>query len=135
MAPPPFALDLDATMDGNTFQARWAQLPPLPVQHRPMKPLAPPLSTATIEGQLKRVGIHVIASGNIPPGQALKFFFYARQATGPAGASPGDIWFLTELILAPGGTAQCSVKAENAQAASVDRYHAMLWESLNAYIT
>uniref|UniRef100_A0A7S4RGM6 AP complex subunit beta n=1 Tax=Alexandrium monilatum TaxID=311494 RepID=A0A7S4RGM6_9DINO len=135
-APPPaapaFTLATQTLMDGNSFQARWAQLPQQPQQQRQMRP--GPLTTAIIEDALRRAGIFVIASGTIPPGQAMKFYFYAQQATGPAPLAGGDIWFLTELVVVPGGSAQCSVKAENAQPVSVEQYTAVLWQSLSAYV-
>jgi len=133
-APKPFSLSFDINMDANTFQARWAQLPQLPGQQRPMRPMAAPLTTATVEDALRRVGIHVMASGMIPPGQAMKFYFYARQATGPFGMVVGEIWFLTELILTPGSIAQCSVKAENATPESLECYCGLLWQSLDAFV-
>jgi len=132
---PPFALAFDGvTMDGNSFQARWGQLPQQPLQQRQMRPSTGPLTTASIEEALRRTGIYVIASGTVPPGSSMKFYFYARQATGPPPVAAGDVWFLTELLLVPGGSAQCSVKAENAQAASVERYTALLWQSLSAHV-
>mmetsp|Transcript_122521 Transcript_122521/g.357768 ORF Transcript_122521/g.357768 Transcript_122521/m.357768 type:complete len:838 (-) Transcript_122521:218-2731(-) len=139
-APPPpaapaFTLAFGGvSMDGDAFQARWAQLPQLPMQQRQMRPGAGPLTTAAIEEVLRRAGVFVIASGMIPPGQAMKFYFYARQATGPSPVANGNIWFLTELVVVPGGNAQCSVKAENAQVASVEQYSALLWQTLSTYV-
>jgi len=134
-AAPQFALARDGvSMDGNSFQARWSQLPQMPLQQRQMRPTPGPLTTAPIEEALRRAGIYVIASGTIPPGQAIKFYFYARQACGPPAVAGGEIWFLTELVMVPGGTAQCSVKAENAQMASVEQYVGMLWQTLSAYV-
>lgn len=131
-----FSLATGAVMDGAVFQARWAQLPQQPLQQKQMRPLGqtPPSTPAAVEEMLRRVGIQVIASGTIPPGQSMKFYFYARQATGPPGASQGEIWFMTELILAPGSSAQASHKAVNAQPASMAAYSALLWEVLQAYV-
>mmetsp|Transcript_39931 Transcript_39931/g.87163 ORF Transcript_39931/g.87163 Transcript_39931/m.87163 type:complete len:851 (+) Transcript_39931:130-2682(+) len=130
-----FTLSRDAAMDGQTFQARWAQLPQPETKQRSMRPVPlAAVSTAAVEEALRRVCINVIASGNIPPGQAMKFYFYARQASGPPATSHGDVWFLTELILVPGGSAQAVVKVENGQAASSESFLALLWEALQAYV-
>lgn len=136
---PSFTLSFDGVaMDGGSFQARWGQLPQLPMQQRQMRPSVGQLTTAVIEDALRRTGIFVIASGTIPPGatpwQAMKFYFYARQNTGPAPVVSGNIWFLTELVIESSGTAQCSVKAENAQPASIEQYSALLWQSLSAHV-
>lgn len=131
----PFSLVPGATTDGNHFQAQWARLPQLPQQIRQLRPTSAPLTTTVIEETLRQVGILVMASGTISPGN-MKFYFYAKQGAGPPAASPvgGDIWFYTELLTTPDGTAQCSVKAENAQPSSVERFMALLWETLDPYI-
>eukprot|EP00933_Yihiella_yeosuensis_P036911 TRINITY_DN30749_c5_g1_i1.p1 TRINITY_DN30749_c5_g1~~TRINITY_DN30749_c5_g1_i1.p1 ORF type:complete len:865 (+),score=177.28 TRINITY_DN30749_c5_g1_i1:241-2595(+) len=134
---PMFSLAMDATLDGASFQAKWGQLPLMPVVTWPMRPLGstPPVTTAAVEGTVRTVGIYVIASGSIPPGNAMKFYFYARQAQGPEGQTPGNpIWFFVELIMAPGGNAQCSLKADNATMASVEQFMGFLGEKLSAYI-
>lgn len=131
-APPSFALMPNATMSGPDFEARWTQLPQQSPQQRQMRPTAS-LTTAAVEETLRRAGFVVIASG--APAGALKFYFFAQQASGPAPANPvGGIWFLTELVMVPGASAQCSIKAENAQAASVERYSALLWDTLSSFV-
>merc|ERR1712037_247698 len=97
-----------------------------------MRPLTVPLTTQAIEEVLRRNGIKVIASGNT--GQSMKFYFYGRQATGPAPTAVGDVWFLIELVLVPGGAATCTVKAENAQAMSLDRFSSVFWQALSNYV-
>lgn len=131
-AVPQFTLLPGISMDGQQFEARWSQLPAIPPQHRPMRPLAS-FNTAMVEGTLRNCGIYVVASGQMP-NQALKFYFFAQQATGPAGVTGGDIRFLMELIMVPGGSAQCSLKADNAQPASVERFMDLLWGSLSSFV-
>lgn len=134
-ASPPFQLAVGAMMDGNAFQAKWMQLAESPPQSRQMRPVPNgPFTTGAIEETLRLHGISVIASGNLPGSPALKFYFYAKQGAGPAGPAPGDTWFLLELIMAPGGTSQCTLKADNAQTESVQRFCETLWEALNSYV-
>mmetsp|Transcript_91156 Transcript_91156/g.162290 ORF Transcript_91156/g.162290 Transcript_91156/m.162290 type:complete len:844 (+) Transcript_91156:250-2781(+) len=136
-APAPFSLAMDASMEGNTFQGRWAQLPQQPLLNWPMRPVGstPPATTAAVEQVVRQAGIFVIASGNIPPGTAMKFFFYARQAMGPAETVPGQpVWFLLELIMAPGANCQLTLKAENAAVASMEQFLAHLKKSLSGYL-
>lgn len=124
-----FSLMPNATMDGATFQARWGRLPDMPPHRRQLRPLiSAPMTTQSIEEMLRRVGINVIASGVVPPGNAMKFFFYARQAT------TSEVWFLFELLVTPGSGAQCSLKVENASPAVVESFIALLWETLSVYV-
>jgi len=131
-APPPFSLSLDAVLDSSTFQARWGVLPQTQPQQRQMRPSNVPLTTQAVEESLKQNGIKVIASGNT--GQSMKFYFFARQATGPAPTAVGDVWFLMELILVPGVSATLTVKAENAQAMSVEGFSSVFWQALSTYV-
>lgn len=131
-APQPLTLAFDAVLDGASFEVRWAKLPQQPQQQRQARPVA--VTTAAVEEACRRAGICVIASGSIPPGQATKFFFYGKQASGPSPPMPGDTWFLVELILAPGGMATSTVKVDNAQPAAAERFQAILWEAIAAYI-
>mmetsp|Transcript_92943 Transcript_92943/g.266419 ORF Transcript_92943/g.266419 Transcript_92943/m.266419 type:complete len:839 (+) Transcript_92943:187-2703(+) len=131
----PFSMQLGAQMDGGAFERRWSQLPQQQVQ-RPMRPASPssPLGTAAVEQLLRQIGISVIASGTIPPGQALKFFCYGKQGSGPQPPMPGETWFLIELILVPGGAATCTVKPENAQPTAVEGFCGKIWEALAAFV-
>eukprot|EP00928_Gymnodinium_smaydae_P079144 TRINITY_DN6314_c0_g2_i1.p1 TRINITY_DN6314_c0_g2~~TRINITY_DN6314_c0_g2_i1.p1 ORF type:complete len:874 (-),score=199.29 TRINITY_DN6314_c0_g2_i1:189-2534(-) len=133
-AAPSFTLAPAVSMDGASFQARWAALPALPPQQRMLRnPPSMALSTAVIEAAVRRVGIHVIASGNA--GGVLKFFFYAKQASGPDSTPAGhEVWFLCEVLVAPGSSVQCSLRAENAQAASNDGFHSALWGALTDFV-
>jgi len=128
----PFSLALGAAMDGAAFEARWSQLPTQPQQQRQARPGA--VTTGPVEEACRQKGIYVIASGAIPQSQALKFFFYARQASGPPPPMPGETWFLVELVLAPGSSATSTVKADNAHPDAVARFQSALWESLYAYV-
>jgi len=134
--PPPFQLAPRTTLGGDVFQAKWAALPQFQPQVKQMRPQAAPMTTADVEALLRPVGILVMASGTIPPGQAMKFYFYSQQASGPPPASPAssETWFFTELIMTPGGTAQCTLKADNALPASVEMYLALMWEALDQYV-
>jgi len=134
-APPAFTLATGVVMDSQQFQGRWSQVGQLPPQSRQMRPTLMPVTTATVEEVLRRKGVSVIASGMLP-GNAMKFFFYAKQATGPAAANPmaGDVWFFLELIMTPGGMAQCTLKADNAQQASVGCFFTALWEALSEFV-
>lgn len=129
-----FSLAHGATMTGQQFEGHWSQLPQLQTLTRQMRPLSQ-LNTQMVEESLRQVGINVIASG--PQQGSLKFFFFAKQATGPAPAGfSSEISFLLELVVStmPGGSAQASIKAENAQAASVEQFGNALWQALNAYV-
>merc|ERR1712185_26902 len=120
-------------MSGQQFEGFWSQLPQAQQQQRQMRPVQ--ITTAMIEESLRQRGIYVIASGPMP--NALKFFFFAKQLSGPSAAGfSSDIWFLLELIIqtAPGGAATATIKADNAQAASVEKFTSCLWEALSAYV-
>lgn len=134
-AAPRFALQPGAALDGNAFQDRWSKLPQLPNQIRQMRGMiSVPINTASIEQALRAGGVQVIASGNIPPGNAMKFFLYAKQASGPAPMNPGDIWFLMELIVTPGATANLTLKVDNAQPPSTEGFLSALWGALDAFV-
>jgi len=129
----PFALAIGAKMDGSTFEARWSQIPQVVPQQRQMRPMvSAPLTTTAVEEILKNAGIYVVASGTVPP-NALKFFFYAQQLSGPAGLG-GEVWFLCELMVVQGGNTQCTLKAQNAQPQSVEAFYRTLWQALAAYV-
>jgi len=131
---PQFSLTQGVTMNGQQFEGYWSQLPMGQQQAKQMRPLGQ-LTTAMVEDCLRPRGIYVIASG--PQPGALKFFFFAKQAAGPAAAGfSNDIWFMVELLTStvPGGQAQASVKADNAQSTSVELFVNYLWESLDAYV-
>merc|ERR1712107_463534 len=83
---PPFALAQGAVMDSGAFQARWGAIVATHVQQRPMRP-GVPLTTEMIEMQLRQCGINVIASGALSA-TSLKFYFFARQSSGPPSTSP-----------------------------------------------
>lgn len=129
-ATPAFGLVHAAVMDPNLFQTRWQQLPQAAAVQRQCSQRVPS-STTEVEDALRAVGIAVIASGQGTDGPAdLKFYFYGKQASGPAGAAPGDVWFLVELKMAPHSATQCVLKADNAQAASVEQFLALMWSQL-----
>lgn len=128
----PFSLAHGAAMDGAGFEARWSQLPTQPQQQRQARPVA--VTIGAVEEACRQKGIYVIASGAIPQSQALKFFFYARQGSGPPPPMPGETWFLVELVLAPGSSASATVKADNAHPDAVARFQSTLWESLSSYV-
>lgn len=131
---PPFQLSAGVAIDGGSFQTRWGQLQQQQVQQKPMRPGVAAPSTAQVEQVMRGVGINVIASGTMPGG-AMKFYFFGKQASGPAPMCVGaDVWFLMELLIAPGGTAQATVKAENAQAPSVDGFYGVVWQALDAIV-
>lgn len=130
---PQFTLAQGISMDGGQFEARWSKLPAQPPLQRPMRPLSS-LTTAMVESTLRNCGIYVVASGQLPGSAALKFYFFARQATGPAPVMGGDAWFLFELIMVPGGAAVVNLKAENAQPVSLERFTALLWDALSAFV-
>merc|ERR1711988_265928 len=133
-AVPQFSLAQGVNMTGQQFEGYWSRLPQAQNQMKQMRSL-PQLTTAMVEESLRPRGISVIASG--PQPGSLKFFFYAKQGAGPAAAGlSSDIWFLLELVMStvPGGTAQASIKAENAQSASVELFVNSLWEALDAYV-
>jgi vesicle coat complex subunit len=133
-AAPQFTLAHGVQMSGPQFEAKFQSLPAAGNHQRQMRPV-PQLNTAVVEEALRQRGIHVIASGPQPGG--LKFFFFAKQATGPAAAGfGGDIFFFLELNMStvPGGIAQASVKADNAQAESVALFVGTLWEALDGLV-
>lgn len=130
--PPPQSLMLveSPTMQPSDFQIRWGQLPQTGYQQQQMNPNRS-ATTAAIEDVLRQAGIHVIASGVVPGNNSLKFYFYARQRrSGSEALSMGDTWFFTELVIAPTGVCQCTVKAEHAHPSLVDLYFAHLWNAL-----
>mmetsp|Transcript_39746 Transcript_39746/g.91916 ORF Transcript_39746/g.91916 Transcript_39746/m.91916 type:complete len:831 (+) Transcript_39746:250-2742(+) len=129
-APPEFSLAMDASMDGGSFQARWAQLPQLPLLNWPMRP-GSASNTGAVEAALKPRGIFVIASGTV--GQSMKFYFYARQA-GPTEA-PGGVWFLLEVIMAlAASSCQVTLKVDNAGPTAVDSFQTVLRTSLAPFL-
>eukprot|EP00930_Biecheleria_cincta_P082420 TRINITY_DN72156_c0_g1_i1.p1 TRINITY_DN72156_c0_g1~~TRINITY_DN72156_c0_g1_i1.p1 ORF type:complete len:839 (+),score=187.58 TRINITY_DN72156_c0_g1_i1:175-2691(+) len=130
----PFALAPDTAMDQQTFQARWGQLPQLPLVTWPMRPMGttPPTTTRAVEEALRHRCIYVMASGVIPPGQAMKFFFYARQAQDMGVAA--QVWFLMELIMTPGSSCQLTLKADNASPSTAERFLALIREALSGYL-
>mmetsp|Transcript_120900 Transcript_120900/g.341896 ORF Transcript_120900/g.341896 Transcript_120900/m.341896 type:complete len:836 (-) Transcript_120900:237-2744(-) len=139
MPPQPqvFELAMGAAMEGNAFQELWGRLPLLEPQNRQMRGMTnAPLTIEAVTEALRLAHIYVIASGNIQPGNAMKFFFYAKQASGPApaGALGCDVWFLTEMLMTPGGMVTCSLKAENAQPASFEGYTQRVWGALCNYV-
>ncbi|CAE7243695.1 BETAA-AD [Symbiodinium natans] len=129
-APPEFSLAMDASMDGNSFQARWSQLPQLPVLNWPMRP-GSASNTGAVEAALRPRGIFVIASGTV--GQSMKFYFYARQA-GPTQA-PAGVWFLLEVIMAlAASSCQVTLKVDNAGPTAVDQFQDVLRASLAPFL-
>lgn len=129
---PQFSLAHGAQMTGPQFEAHWSKHPVANQQSRQMRPV-PQLTCGMIEESCRQLGVNVVASGQ--QGDTLKFFFYAKQASGPAAANlSGDIWFLIEMNVVPNGAAQCTIKADNAQSSSVDQFSAALWQALNAYV-
>jgi hypothetical protein len=133
-AVPQFSLASGVTMTGPQFEANWSRLPASSTYAIATRQL-PQLTTAMVEEVLRQRGINVVASGQ--QGQSLKFFFYAKQATGPAAANlSGDIWFLIEMSLgvAAGIPGQCTFKADNAQASSVESFVALVFAALDAYV-
>eukprot|EP00927_Polykrikos_kofoidii_P026604 TRINITY_DN2365_c0_g2_i1.p1 TRINITY_DN2365_c0_g2~~TRINITY_DN2365_c0_g2_i1.p1 ORF type:complete len:839 (+),score=169.68 TRINITY_DN2365_c0_g2_i1:145-2661(+) len=130
-ATPAFSLVMQTSMDGASFQGRWKRLQETAPHRRSMRPMvSAPMTTAAIEGTLRQVGIHVIASGTVPPGNVMKFFFYAQQAT----PTPSNVWFMFELLVTPGASIQVSLKAENAQHALVESFLSLLWQALGDYV-
>eukprot|EP00927_Polykrikos_kofoidii_P026605 TRINITY_DN2365_c0_g3_i1.p1 TRINITY_DN2365_c0_g3~~TRINITY_DN2365_c0_g3_i1.p1 ORF type:complete len:864 (+),score=182.63 TRINITY_DN2365_c0_g3_i1:88-2592(+) len=128
---PAFSLVMQTSMDGPSFQLRWKRIQDTPPHRRSLKPLVTaPMTTAAIEETLRRVGIHVIASGTVPPANMMKFFFYAKQAT----AATSDVWFMFELLVTPGADVQISLKAENAQQGLVESFLSVLWQALSDYV-
>lgn len=126
---PQFSLAHGAKMTGPQFEASWSRCPAANQQSRQMRPV-PQLSCGLIEERFRQIGINVVASGQ-QPDSTLKFFFYAKQASGPSAAGlSGDIWFLVEMNVVPNGAAQCTIKADNAQPTSVDQFAAALWQAL-----
>eukprot|EP00439_Symbiodinium_sp_Y106_P034222 s6110_g4.t1 len=129
-APPEFSLALDASMDGNSFQARWSQLPQLPVLNWPLRP-GSASNTGAVEAALRPHGIFVIASGTV--GQSMKFYFYARQA-GQTEA-PNGVWFLLEVIMAlAASSCQVTLKVDNAGPTAVDQFQTVLRTSLAPFL-
>eukprot|EP00428_Durinskia_dybowskii_P013958 CAMPEP_0170223240 /NCGR_PEP_ID=MMETSP0116_2-20130129/11318_1 /TAXON_ID=400756 /ORGANISM="Durinskia baltica, Strain CSIRO CS-38" /LENGTH=834 /DNA_ID=CAMNT_0010473939 /DNA_START=28 /DNA_END=2532 /DNA_ORIENTATION=+ len=129
-APPPFSLAVGAMMDSSRFEGLWARLPQLPTQQRQARPVA--ATTASVEEAARRSGINVVASGQM--GEALKFFFFAKQASGPPPPVPGETWFLVELVLAPGSMATANLKADNAGAGAAEQFVAKMWEALGHFV-
>jgi len=120
-------------MAGPEFEGRWGRLPAQPAQMRQMLPVQ--VSLAAIEEVLRRSNIMIMASGAIPPGQAMKFFLYGKQATGPAAPVPGNTWFLMELVMAPGSAATFTLKAENASSESLASFIDFVWSALGAFVS
>lgn len=136
-APPPAPAAVPFTLapsqlDANAFQTQWAQLQQQEQQQKQMQPSVAPLATASVEGPLRQVGINVVASGN--QGTFFKFFFYAKQGSGPSGVSAGDVWFLVDLTVTPGASAVALVKNLNAQPESVQKFLGLFWQTLGALI-
>lgn len=130
---PTFGLELGAVMDPNLFQQRWMQLAEAACVRRACIQGCV-LSTAQVEEAFRRVGIMVIASGHVNGTPEMKFYFYAKQSAGPSGLMPGDVWFLLELLILPSSSASCTVKGENAQAASVNQFVTLMWSQLRDWI-
>jgi len=130
---PQFSLATGVSLTGQQFESLWAGRQTANQQQRQMRNAS--VTTAMVEESLRQRNICVVASG--PQEGGLKFFFFAKQASGPAAAGMGgDIWFLLELNVGtvPGGVAQAIIKADNAQAESVDRFAASLWEALGPFV-
>eukprot|EP00927_Polykrikos_kofoidii_P026603 TRINITY_DN2365_c0_g1_i1.p1 TRINITY_DN2365_c0_g1~~TRINITY_DN2365_c0_g1_i1.p1 ORF type:complete len:837 (+),score=192.78 TRINITY_DN2365_c0_g1_i1:152-2662(+) len=131
VAAPALSLVMHTCMDGASFQGRWKRLQNEAPHGRSLKQaVTAPMTTAAVEETLRRVGIHVIASGTVPPANIMKFFFYAQQAT----ATPSEVFFLFELLVTPGVGVQLSLKAENAQPASVESFLSLVWQALSDYV-
>lgn len=130
-AAPPFTL-APSQLDANSFQAQWAQLQQQEQQQKQMQPSVTPLQTAAVEGPLRNAGVNVVASGN--QGGSFKFFFYAKQGTGPAGVAAGDVWFLVDLTVTPGASAVAVIKNLNARPESVQQFCGLFWQTLGALI-
>lgn len=118
-------------MQGADFERRWGSLPTQPAQMRQMQPVQ--VTTQAVEEALRRTGIQIMASGMA--GQAMKIFFYAQQATGPAPAMVGSsVWFLVEMVMAPGSTTTFTLKAENASPESITGFIDFVWKALGAFV-
>lgn len=126
-ATPPFSLAPGAAMNGQVFEARWGALQPQAPQQRGMKPV--PVTIQQVEEAMRNVNISVIASGLIPPGQAMKFFFYGKQAS-----VPGEVWFLMEMVVTPGQSTNYTLKADGASPAAVASFNQLIWSALGAFV-
>jgi hypothetical protein len=129
----PFALVPGAKMEGPVFEARWSQFQHIVPQQRQVRQMpAAPWSTSAIEEVLKNARIYVVASGVVPP-NSMKFFLFGQLQPAALGS---EVWFLCELSMTPGASAQCTLKAQNASDGGlVDAFYATLWQALAAYIT
>merc|ERR1712014_406708 len=108
------------------------QLQQVHTDQRPMRtPPIAQLTTAIVEDTLRRIFVYVIASG-APQGQAMKFFFYARQAS---VVSPLGGYLLLEVSMLPGQMAQCTVKVDSdVQTASIESFFKLFWEALDSFV-
>lgn len=128
---PPFTL-APSQLDANSFQTQWGQLQQQQQDQKQLQPSLTQLTTAAVETPLRQASVNVVASGN--QGGSFKFFFYAKQGTGPAGVSAGDVWFLVDLTITPGATAVAIVKNLNAQPQSIQNFLGVFWQSLDGFV-
>jgi len=77
---------------------------------------------------MRGINISVIASGLIPPGQAMKFFFYGKQS------DVGEVWFLMEMIVTPGQSAGYTLKADGASPGAVASFNQLVWSALGSFV-
>eukprot|EP00929_Paragymnodinium_shiwhaense_P072416 TRINITY_DN36759_c0_g1_i1.p1 TRINITY_DN36759_c0_g1~~TRINITY_DN36759_c0_g1_i1.p1 ORF type:complete len:873 (-),score=248.21 TRINITY_DN36759_c0_g1_i1:242-2860(-) len=126
--PAPFALSPNGQMDGGAFEANWVQLGDGVVQQRQMRPMPmAPFATAPVETALRQRGIFVIASGVVPPGNSMRFFFSACEASSQAA-------ILLELVMTQGGAAQGTVKVKGGNPTMPTAFFGVIWEALGAYV-
>lgn len=121
------------TLDAAAFQDLWGKWAANSTEHRPMRP-GLVVQTGPVEQCLRASGLRTMASGQVPPSTS-KFYFVARQQTGPAPNDPAQpVWFLLELIMTQNGTAQAQLKALNAQNTAVSSFMKKLWEGLAQFV-
>lgn len=123
---PAFAIVPGAILAGPEFEARWGSLPAQPAQMRQVLPVQ--VTTAALEASLRGCGMSIMASGAM--GQAMKVFFYARQAQVPT-----NVWFLVELVVSPGSAATFTLKAENASPESTSNFIDFVWKALEPFVS
>lgn len=96
-----------------------------------------PVYSADVETAMKTENVFTMASGALPDGSGLKFFFYAGQEdTGSndlLGGGGGNIYYLVQLILLNSGQVNAVIKTSGDSSVAQNAIPDVIFKALNAF--
>jgi hypothetical protein len=99
-----------------------------------------PVYSADVEAAMKTENVCTMASGALPDGSGLKFFFYAVQEDsgsndllGGGGGGGGNIYHLMQLILLNSGQVNAVIKTSGDSSVAQNAIPDVIFRALNAF--